>query len=75
MSRLWREGEEYNTRKGNNSAQDLSRFSLLGFYPPAASVAEEGPAGGVLNRQNEEHPPWLRLVLRHALPPPTPFFS
>ena len=46
---LWREGEEYNSRKANNSAQVLTYGRLLGFYPPAASSAVESLAVGALN--------------------------
>lgn len=34
----WREGEEYNTRKGNNSARNMTFGMFLGFQPPATSA-------------------------------------
>lgn len=44
---LWREGEEYNTRKGNNSARKAVLLSSSsGFEPPAASGSVESPAVG-----------------------------
>jgi len=46
---LWREGEEYNTRKGNNSARSLPHTSLPGFEPPATSMAVESLAVGACN--------------------------
>lgn len=45
---LWREGEEYNTRKGNNSARiAVLTSSLSGSEPPATSGSVRSPAVGL----------------------------
>ncbi len=46
---LWREGGEYNTRKGNKPALNLSYARSQGFYPPAASGVVESSNGGASN--------------------------
>jgi hypothetical protein len=47
-SRLWREGGEYKTRKGNKPA-----CLVTGSYPPATSAVVRSRSGGVVKRHHE----------------------